>query len=356
MTDDHSVTDYGIIPQDTKRELILPSEMASRGLELAIKIERQQGIEKYQKPILKLPGLLNRSCINFSRNGEFAAITSHGKQWDNPGLVVWNVVNRVLSVFPLAGFKKAPPSPFFVERIPTDEQMGVTKESSPISEIKISAAGARYKPMGHPESTPWNVYSVALSKCGDLALIGYGDGSIYRCKIKDGVIYGSNIIAKNPNKQQVGAIAFSPDDQLFAECTGSQVRIRDTISGNEIKQFSGWNPYYNQIAFSDDGSKLIIARGEQTTLEGVAWSAFMTLLDLNDRQPPVLFGETGITGVTAVSIFPDNQKVLSLNEEGIITVWNATNGDGISHWRHTKSNISNEESYHLGTKQCCCIC
>ena len=342
MADDHSPTDYGIIPEDTNRQLSLPSEMVNRGLELAIRIERHQGIEKYKKPILKFPGLLNGSCISFSRNGELAAITSYGKQKDNPGLVIWNVVNRILSVFPEAGFKKAAPSRFFIERIPTDEQMGVTKESTPISEIMISATEARYKPIGDPESTPWSIYSVALSKCGDLALIGYGDGSIYRCNIVDHVIRDFSVIAKAPYdryERKVSAIAISPDDRFFAECTGFLVRIRDTKSGKEIKQFSGRNPYYNQIAFSDDGSKLLIANGEQTHFKSI-WGTFMTLLDINGKQPPILFGGNRIMKITAVSIFPDNQKIVSLDNRGIITVWNATNGDEISHWRHTRSDVN----------------
>jgi WD40 repeat protein len=334
MDDDHSPTDTEMVPEEVHRQLSLPSEMVNRGLELAIRLERQQGIEKYKKPILKFPGLLNRSCINFSSNGEFAAITSHGKQRDNPGLVIWNVVNRTLSIFPQAGFKKAAPAPFFVERIPTDEQMGVAKESSPISDIKISVMDARYKPIGHPESTPWDIYSVALSRCGDIALIGYGDGSIYRCNIIDGIISHFRMIAQEPHHERVGAIAFSPDDRVFAECSGFQVRIRDTGSGREIRRFPGHNPYYNQMAFSGDGKKLLTARGE-----GRSHGSYMTLLDLGGKQPPVVFGEGRVMSISAVSIFPDHQRILSLDDRGTITVWNAQSGDEISHWKHTESDV-----------------
>ncbi len=163
MDADHPPSGHGLIPEDKDRRLSLPSEMVDRGLELAIRVERQHGIEKYRKPILKFPSLLNRSCVNFSKNGEFAAITSHGRQKDNPGLVIWNMVNRVLSIFPEAGFQVAAPSHSFVERIPSDEEMGVTKESSPISEIKISVTEKPYKPIGDPESKLWDINSVVLS-------------------------------------------------------------------------------------------------------------------------------------------------------------------------------------------------
>jgi WD40 repeat protein len=41
--------------------------------------------------------------------------------------------------------------------------------------------------------------------------------------------------------------------------------------------------------------------------------------------------------VRAVSIFPDNQQLVSLEGNGTITLWNATDGHEISHWFHSKS-------------------
>jgi len=337
MASEDSSTGSGLIPDDLKRELSLPSDMVSRGLELAIKIERKHGIEKYQKPIIKFPGLLNGSCIDFSGNGEIVAITSYGKQKENPGLLIWNVVNRILSVFPEAGFRKAAPSHFIIEHIPSDEQMGVTKESSPISEIKMFVTETRYKPIGDPESTPRGIYSVALSKCGDLALIGYGDSSISRCNVNNDVIRNYSIIAKTQNAREVSAIAISPDNRFFAECSGFHIRIRDTMTGELIKKYPGHNPYYNQIAFSDDGNKILIANGMHSEFKG---GELMTLLDVSGKTPPVIFDANRLYNITAVTIFPDNQKIVSIDNGGVVTVWNATNGNEISHWRHTKSDVN----------------
>ena len=121
MTDEDGSENHKIIPEDTNRELILPAEMANRGLELAKKIEKQHAIEKYGTPILKFPGLLNRSCVTFSGNGEYAAITSHGKQKDNPGLMIWNMVNRMLSIYPDAAYLEVGDPPYILERIPKEE-------------------------------------------------------------------------------------------------------------------------------------------------------------------------------------------------------------------------------------------
>ncbi len=196
MADNPASHQFDLVPEEAGRQLVLPAEMISKGLELAIRIEKRQGLIKYDTPILKFPGLLQKSCINFSRDGKFAAITSYGKQADNPGLVIWNIASRVLSIFPEAGFKYAAPAHFFVERIPTDEQLGVTQESRPISDIRISVTNTLYKPIGDPASTPWPIYSVALSRNGEMALIGYDDGSIYRCNIIDGQICQFNIVAR----------------------------------------------------------------------------------------------------------------------------------------------------------------
>lgn len=305
MADDHFSTDYGIIPDETDRHLALPSEMVSNGLELAIRIEKRQGLAKYNKPILKFPGVLKGSCIHFSRDGKFVAITSYGKQKDNPGLVVWNVVMKgSLSIFPEAG---------------------------------LEGTGPRH------------IYSVALSQHGDLALIGYGDGSLYRSDIVDHVIRNYSMIDKDPYPHQVSAITFSPDDRYFADCTGPVVRIRETESGKEIQRWQAYNPYYNQIAFSDDGSKLLIAHGEQTVYKG--WgSNFLTLLDLSGKQAPVFFGGDRIRDASAVAISPDNQNVVSLDSEGIITVWNATTSDEMSHWSHAKSS-SNVDNNIISKRQ-----
>jgi hypothetical protein len=113
MPEDQSPDKYVITPEDKNRELIIPAEMVNRGLKLAAKIEEELVRKNCQKPILKLSGLLNRSCVTFSKNGEFAAITSHGKQGDNPGLMIWNMVNRDLSLLPEAGFQTGASSHFF---------------------------------------------------------------------------------------------------------------------------------------------------------------------------------------------------------------------------------------------------
>jgi WD40 repeat protein len=153
---------------------------------------------------------------------------------------------------------------------------------------------------------------------------------------------GDSAIIKKATASQPGrsvtALAFSPDERYFAECSGhSQIRIREIKSGKEIQRFAvGYLDYYSQIAFSEDGSKLVAARGETTTIKGGMLS-LITIFDLNGKREPLMLGGDRLIAATAVAFFPDNQKVLSLEDGGGISVWNALDGTEISHWSHVKS-------------------
>jgi WD40 repeat protein len=301
--------------------------MVNRGLKLAAKIEEQLVIKKCQKPILKFPGLLNRSCVAFSKNGELAAITSHGKQKDNPGLVIWNLANRDLSVFPEAGFQVAAPPEFFVERI--------LKESTDIGNIRISVSNKSYKPIGDPSSKPWDINCVALSSLGDLVVIGYVDGSIGYCDIHDGTISDIRIVGKDPFGLKVGAIAISPDNYFFAEAAGPVVRLWEMKPGREIWCLEGYDRFYNQLSFSDDGSKLLIANCKRLH----DMPACMALMDVHVKNPHLSFVNDQSGNISAVAISSDNHRLVSTNK-GMIAVWDAANGRTISQWRHTDEDVN----------------
>ncbi len=51
MDDDHMPSGSELVPGDKDRRLSLPSEMVDRGLELAARVERQQGVERHPPTI-----------------------------------------------------------------------------------------------------------------------------------------------------------------------------------------------------------------------------------------------------------------------------------------------------------------
>jgi len=327
MPENQNPDKFEITPEDKNRELIIPAEMANRGLQLAVKIETQLVSKKCHKPILSFPGILNRSCVTFSKNGEFVAITSHGKQKDNPGLVVLNLVNLELSINPEPGFLIAPPPFSLLERL--------IHNGPGVGDVKISTSNNLYKPAGDPSSKPRDINCVALSKSGELALIGYCDGSIGYCDIKDGVISGMRIIGKDPNGNQLGAIVISPDGYAFAESAGTVVRVWEMKTGREIMCLEGYNGYYNQLSFSEDGHKLLVAncKGKNN------WPACMTLVDISGDTPSIVYPGDQTGDVSAVALSPDNHRVASMNK-GMITVWDSTNGQAVSRWRHTNYEVN----------------
>jgi len=327
MPEDQNPARHEVTPEERNRELIIPAEMVDRGLRLAAKIEEKLATRRCQEPILKLPGVLNRSCVAFSKNGKLAAITSHGKQRDNPGLVIWNLASRDLSILPEAGFQVAAPAESLIERI--------VKEFSAVGNVNISVSNRKYKPMGDPASKPWDINCVALSGSGDLALIGYVDGSIGYCDIADGVIASEmRIIGRDPDGQRVGAIAISPDNYVFAEAAGLVVRLWELKSGREIWCLEGHNRFYNQLSFSNDGSKLLIANCRRLH----DMPACMALMDVHVKNPHLSFVNDQSGDISAVAIASDNHRLVSFNR-GTIAVWDAADGRTISQWRHTDDDV-----------------
>jgi WD40 repeat protein len=336
MADNGSSAGHEIIPEDSNRQISLPPEMVRKGLELAIKIEALQGIENYRKPILKVPGVLDGACISFSKDGKAAAITCYGEKKENLGWMIWNVITKRLSIYPEGDKEVFPPKYNIVSRIRAVGKEIVGKRLTSISSFDISPNLPALTHDGEPVSIPGKIFSVALSNNGNFVLIGYGDGSIFRGVIVDSVIQDFRVLIREANNYPVTALCFSPDHRFFAASLGDQVRLMESVLGEEIHRVAGRNAFYNQIVFSDDGSKLLIANGEHRTYRNISGS-FMTLFDLHGQQGEVLFGGDRIMDIAAVSISADNRRIASLDQRGIIALWDATTGDEISNWSHVNS-------------------
>jgi WD40 repeat protein len=336
MADDQNSRGLELVSKKLNKELIIPAEMAKRGLELAISIEKRQNIEKCKKPILKFPGLLKRSCVTFSKNGILAGLSSHGKQKDNPGLVIWNMDDFMLSVFPEAGFQEFAPSQRFIEQ--------ALKDDPPISDVKISANLNRSKTNYDSASYPQDINCVAISNTGTIALIGYANGCIGYCDVNDGVISDKRIISKDPKGQGVGSIAISPDNHLLAVSVGLAVHLWETKSGMETCRLDGHNRFYNQLSFSDDGSKLLIAEISVNNRPCLA------LLDVNGRRSPLFFSNDRTKNISAVAISSNNEILVTMSK-GIISLWDAKSGREITYWNHTTSEVNDIIKSYSGTEQ-----
>jgi WD40 repeat protein len=331
MSSEHKLPDRkAIIPADPRKALSLPAEMVERGLVLATKLELKQRLQDCQTPLNQCPRSYNPATVSFSKNGEYALITAFGRAVSSPLLIIWNATD-----------------------------------------------GWRTIAMMREQDREF-VYSTVVSRNAEFALIGYGNGQILRWDIKNHRASYLPIDGSDPHRRQrfilpikvapdrviedhrtytdtthpdsnqrdrmVTSMVLSPDERYFAECAQNvYVQIRESRSGRIHQRFHvGYVQYPHQIAFSHDGGKLVVARG-QTTSRGGGMQSLVTLFDLHGRRAPLTFAADRIVAATAVAFFPDNQRVVSLESGGVITVWNAQDGTEIRHWSHVKSpNAAND--------------
>jgi WD40 repeat protein len=324
MSEQEPPEQHAIIPADANQSITLPREMVKRGLDLAAKLERKPVVKNLQTPLKQCPGSYSPACISFSKNGQFALITAWGRHVSGSFHILWNAMDGVRTI------------------------------------------------AMHQEQQQEFVYSAAVSKNGEFALMGYSDGRILGWNIKNGTAGIYPVDSKDsfpqavtilpikfppytsfkdergsatPQKPKgdfpdfsVTALAISPDERCFAECSRHMyIRIRDLQSGKEIqKMMVGYLDYYTQIAFSEDGSQLAAARGVTTTEYGGMLS-LITIFDLTGKRKPLMLGGTRIVSATAVTFSPDGRKVVSLEDGGILTVWDAQDGKELAHWPHLKA-------------------
>jgi WD40 repeat protein len=329
---DQPQENHQIIPIDTNRGLSLPADMLKRGLKLAGKIESRLNIGQPNTPYLRFPGLLTSSCVSFSQNGEYAVLTSHGEQNDNPGLVVWNIINHTLSVYPEAGYKGESPAPFFVEKV-TPYFTAATRDNDAISKTNICLSENIHKYVKDPASTVWDINCATLTSNGEFSFIGYCDGSIAICSITNGLIGKFEIFHKDEFGREVKSIAISPNYHLLAASIGGYIILWDVRLQKEITRIKANNPFYNQLSFSTDNSKLLVAN----FLPKNGWIEVPTIFDLTGKRYPVACVSDKSRYTSSVALSNDNYYLVSL-DNSIITVWDATNGNEIRSWKHTIDN------------------
>lgn len=279
---DQSRPETTLVPTASDKQLALPSQLISRGLALATRIEHQQGLQKYQRPIRYYAGLHALSRIAFSKDGKFAAITGGDVSSSSESLedvIIWNVLNGDITIL-------------------SSIEHGFTN---------LGQGG--------------KIWDLALSSTGDLALVGYDDGDILCWDVKrNQVLYR---ITGSWMLESVKCLRFSPGDQSFAYSLYYNLNVHDTQSGKYLESIDNASCSVSSV-FSADGSKLLSVSGDSSKL-----------VDILGKQEPVYFRNT--VTIQAFAISPDNRRVLSLDCNGLITIWDARSGDEILHWVHAES-------------------
>ncbi|KAL8626086.1 hypothetical protein Q9189_008233, partial [Teloschistes chrysophthalmus] len=126
----------------------------------------------------------------------------------------------------------------------------------------------------------------------------------------------------------VNAVAFSQDGSLLASASGDQtVRLWNPTTGQEVQKLEGHTDGVSAVAFSQDGSLLASASWDETVR---LWNP------TTGQEVQKLEGHTA--GVWAVAFSQDGSLLVSASYDLTVRLWNPTTGqevqklEGHTHW------------------------
>jgi RNA polymerase sigma factor (sigma-70 family) len=210
-----------------------------------------------------------------------------GGSW---GLVHGPAVAKVEAGQPAAD-AAAPPAPPPAES--SWEEWGVLRSQAPVWCLAFSRDGKRLATGGGP----------APGRRGEVALWDVRTGRLSARAETDGFVQG---------------LAFSPDGNVLATAeVENAVQLRDARTGQALTALRKHVGAVRAVAFSPDGRRL--ATGDENAAR---------IWDLNGPEDLLTLGAS--RPVRAVAFSPDGRRLASANEDGAVTVWDATTGKKLS--------------------------
>ncbi len=174
------------------------------------------------------------------------------------------------------------------------------------------------------------VTSVAFSPDGRFALSGSWDKTL---KMWD-VATGGEIRTFTGHASYVTSVGFSPDGrfalsgscgktrtkkdgEFLNPCIEGSIKLWETVTGREIKSFTGHTDKVNSVAFSPDG-RLALSGSEDNTLK--LWDV------ASGREIRSFTGHNKRKGILSVAFSPDGRFVLSGGWDGTLKLWDVATG------------------------------
>jgi WD40 repeat protein len=310
MDNEHSPNEKAIVPIDGNRQLALPSEIVNRGLDIAARVEYQRNIQLYQKPISSFAITNGPGFIDFSKNAKFVAIV---EAQSNPRLFIVDIDNN--------------------------------GKIQSLSSLEQGLNNLGYMGGG-------SVWSMAISNNGEWTAVGYDDADILCWDVKNKCILSREIgdIWREP----VSCLKFFPNDKCYAAYGGyNHLNVHDIRSAKYLYPIPCHLNSLHALAFTDDGCKLLMGGSPYISKAGLFLEDVNSnrniLSQMEDRQEGLSFkGSEGKT-INAVAIFPGNKKVLSLDRDSTITIWDATCGEEILQWHHARLTLKTSYRFSEGS-------
>ena len=111
---------------------------------------------------------------------------------------------------------------------------------------------------------------------------------------------------------------YSPDGKQFISGFSNSIKLWDTITGNELKTFSGTG-WINKLDYSPDG-KQIISGHENGDIK--IWDASA------GKEIKTISGH--ISGVRSVKFYPNGKQILSGSRDGTVRIWDNSTGKEVA--------------------------
>lgn len=182
------------------------------------------------------------------------------------------------------------------------------------------------------------VPDVAYNPDGQLIASLGADGQV---KVWDAGTGGILQTLDNVTGEFGSSLAFSANGSTLAAAYVTQVvlwdtqswGIKDTLTGQSVGTTSGYNLGVGQISFSHDGKHLAVAN-----MDGVS-----KVWELDTQTEVLSLAPEGEQPPKAVAYNPNGMRIATGGDDGMVTVWNASNGEAI--FRLTLGGIIHSISY-----------
>ena len=168
------------------------------------------------------------------------------------------------------------------------------------------------------------VISVAISVDCRRFAVGLSDGNVY---VRDAAS-GAELTRFTAERTRtwVRSLAFSKDGQRIASASDNNVRVWDTVSGDEVMCLEGHEDVVTSVSFSPD-DQLIVSGSEDRTARIWDCENWMEVNCLRDHDEEV----------TCAAIFPDSGRIVTGSKDNTVRIWDVHNR---AEWPRLKGHVS----------------
>ncbi len=197
---------------------------------------------------------------------------------------------------------------------PDDRILAVMSRPNVVQFFELTAAGKVRRPLA--TITDERFYPLVFSPVNDqVLLVGSRGASLYNVRT-------AKRIAKWNDAMSVSDAVFAKEGRVVVELVGGMVRVRDALSGKELRSFPlDAHPRCESVALSPD----------ETVLAAGGYEERVRLYDFQTGREIRFMSEKETHGpVESVAISDDGDWIASAESKGLVSLWDKNDG-----WKRT---------------------